>query len=122
MNNVKELMLKEAETRVNDLQTIEVGSNEYCEAVNGITKLVATVSDFEDREKSNELKEKEAREQKIDHLVDRITKIINTVTAFAVPVGIALLSIALERKDNLMLTTDAGKTSLRNCLNFWPKK
>lgn len=122
MNNVRELMLKEAETRVNDLQTIEVGSNEYCEAVNGITKLVATVSDLEDLEKSNELKEKEAREQKIDHLVDRITKIINTVTAFAVPVGIALLSIALERKDYLMLTTEAGKTSLRNCLNFWPKK
>ena len=122
MNNVKELMLKEAETRIDDLKTIEADSNEYCEAVNSITKLVATVSDLEDREKSNELKEKEAREQKIDHLVDRITKIINTVTAFAVPVGIALLSIALERKDNLMLTTDAGKTSLRNCLNFWPKK
>ena len=122
MDNVKELMLKEAETRIDDLKTIEAGSNEYCEAVNSITKLVATVSDLEDREKSNELKEKEAREQKIDHLVDRITKIINTVTAFAVPVGIALLSIALERKDNLMLTTDAGKTSLRNCLNFWPKK
>ena len=122
MNNVKERMLKEAETRIDDLKTIEADSNEYCEAVNSITKLVATVSDLEDREKSNELKEKEAREQKIDHLVDRITKIINTVTAFAVPVGIALLSIALERKDNLMLTTDAGKTSLRNCLNFWPKK
>lgn len=122
MNNVKELMLKEAETRIDDLKTIETGSNEYCEAVNGIAKLVATASDLEDREKSNELKEKEAREQKIDHLVDRTTKIINTITAFAVPVGIALLSIALERKDNLMLTTDAGKTSLRNCLNFWPKK
>ena len=122
MNNVKELMLKEAETRIDGLKTIEADSNEYCEAVNSITKLVATVSDLEDREKSNELKEKEAREQKIDHLVDRTTKIINTVTAFAVPVGIALLSIALERKDNLMLTTEAGKTSLRNCLNFWPKK
>ena len=122
MNNVKERMLKEAETRVNDLQTIEVGSNEYSEAVDGITKLVATVSDLEDREKANELKEKEAREQKIDHWVDRTTKIINTITAFAVPVGIALLSIALERKDYLMLTTEAGKISLRNCLNFWPKK
>ena len=122
MNNVRELMLKEAETRVNDLQTIEVGSSEYCEAVNGITKLVSTVSDLDDQEKSNELKEKEAREQKIDHLVDRTTKIINTIAAFAVPVGIALLSIALERKDYLMLTTEAGKTSLRNCLNFWPKK
>lgn len=122
MNNVKERMLKEAETRIDDLQTIEVGSNDYCEAVNGLTKLVATVSDLEDREKANELKEKEAREQKIDHWVDRTTKIINTITAFAVPVGIALLSIALERKDHLMLTTDAGKISLRNCLNFWPKK
>lgn len=122
MNNVKELMLREAESRFDDLQTIEVGSEEYREAVNGITALVSTVSDLEDREKSNELKEKEAREQKIDHLVDRTTKIINTIAAFAVPVGIALLSIALERKDNLMLTTDAGKTSLRNCLNFWPKK
>ena len=122
MNNVKELMLREAESRFDDLQTIEVGSEEYREAVNGITALVSTVSDLEDREKSNELKEKEAREQKIDHLVDRTTKIINTIAAFAVPVGIALLSIALEIKDNLIFTTDAGKTSLRNCLNFWPKK
>jgi hypothetical protein len=122
MNNVKKLMLEEAENRINDLRTIEVGSDEYCEAVNGITKLVITVSDLEDREKSNELKEKEAHDQKIDRLVDRTTKIINTVTAFAVPVGIALLSIGLERKDNLMITTDAGKNSLRNCLNFWPKR
>lgn len=122
MNNVKKLMLEEAEKRVDDLKTIEVGSNEYCEAVNGITKLVSTVSDLEDREKSNELKEKEAHDQKIDRLVDRTTKIINTVTAFAVPVGIALVSIGLERKDNLMITTDAGKNSLRNCLNFWPKR
>lgn len=122
MNNVKKLMLEEAEKRVDDLKTIEVGSNEYCEAVNGITKLVSTVFDLEDREKSNELKEKEAHDQKIDRLVDRTTKIINTVTAFAVPVGIALLSIGLERKDNLMITTDAGKNSLRNCLNFWPKR
>lgn len=122
MNNVKKLMLEEAEKRVDDLKTIEVGSNEYCEAVNGITKLVSTVSDLEDREKSNELREKEAHDQKIDRLVDRTTKIINTVTAFAVPVGIALLSIGLERKDNLMITTDAGKNSLRNCLNFWPKR
>lgn len=122
MNNVKKLMLEEAEKRVDDLKTIEVGSNEYCEAVNGITKLVSTVFDLEDREKSNELKEKEAHDQKIDRLVDRTTKIINTVTAFAVPVGIALLSIELERKDNLMITTDAGKNSLRNCLNFWPKR
>lgn len=122
MNNVKKLMLEEAEKRIDDLKTIEVGSNEYCEAVNGITKLVSTVSDLEDREKSNELREKEAHDQKIDRLVDRTTKIINTVTAFAVPVGIALLSIGLERKDNLMITTDAGKNSLRNCLNFWPKR
>lgn len=122
MNNVKKLMLEEAEKRIDDLKTIEVGSNEYCEAVNGITKLVSTVSDLEDREKSNELKEKEAHDQKIDRLVDRTTKIINTVTAFAVPVGIALVSIGLERKDNLMITTDAGKNSLRNCLNFWPKR
>lgn len=122
MNNVKKLMLEEAENRIDDLKTIEVGSNEYCEAVNGIAKLVSTVSDLEDREKSNELREKEAHDQKIDRLVDRTTKIINTVTAFAVPVGIALLSIGLERKDNLMITTDAGKNSLRNCLNFWPKR
>lgn len=122
MNNVKKLMLEEAEKRIDDLETIEVGSNEYCEAVNSITKLVSTVSDLEDREKSNELKEKEAHDQKIDRLVDRTTKIINTVTAFAVPVGIALVSIGLERKDNLMITTDAGKNSLRNCLNFWPKR
>lgn len=122
MNNVKKLMLEEAEKRIDDLKTIEVSSNEYCEAVNGITKLVSTVSDLEDREKSNELREKEAHDQKIDRLVDRTTKIINTITAFAVPVGIALLSIGLERKDNLMITTDAGKNSLRNCLNFWPKR
>ena len=122
MNNVKKQMLKEAETRLDDLKKIEVGSDEYCEAVNGITKLVSTVADLEDREKGNELKEKEAHDQKIDRLVDRTSKILNTIAAFAVPVGIALVSIVLERRDNLMLTTDAGKISLRNCLNFWPKK
>lgn len=109
MYDVKAKILEEVNSRLSDLKRLEIGSEPYTIGVDGVTKLIAAASDLEEREKT-----------KTDRWIDRSTKIINTVAAIAVPVGMALISMRFERTDTL--TTDAGKNALRNCLNFLPKR
>lgn len=109
MNDVKTRILEEVDGRLVDLKGLDVGSESYKTGVEGVTQLISAASDLEDREKA-----------KTDCWIDRITKIVNTIAAIAVPVGIALVSMRFERTDTL--TTDAGKNALRNCLNFLPKR
>lgn len=113
LQELQELMYEEAKEKLEELGEEDVGSDKYKTGIESVTKLVGSISDINEKEK---VKEKENRD-KIDRIVDRTLKIINTAASIAIPVGIALLSINFEKTGTI--TTEAGRNSIRKCLNFF---
>lgn len=122
MEDLKELrglMLSESKSKLSSLGSLNAGSEEYKNGVESTTKLVAAIAELDDREKSDVLNQKKMHEEKIDRVVDRVTKIVGVTAAIAVPVTMGFVSMNFEKYGSF--TTEAGRNAIRKCLNFFVK-
>lgn len=117
LKEIKQLMCDEAREKIEGLEGLELGSDRYKSGVESVTKMVDSISVLSDKEHSEELEKEEKRNKSIDRIIDRTTKIISTIASIAIPVGMALISINFEKTGTI--TTEAGRTYIRKCLNFF---
>lgn len=125
--NLKTKLSEEFESQMTELNNLQVGSDEYKIAVDGVTKLADRIieidkmeNDFklkEDTLVSNEvLKTKEIEIEKKDRKNRTVVEVLKvgvpTVAAFAM----GIISMKWEKLDTL--TSTAGKSSLRDLLRF----
>ena len=86
--NIEQLLHEEIENRLNDLKTMEVKSEEYKTALDGLTKLVDRAIEIEKVNNEREDKRDECvrfSQQMIDDAKDRKAKNIIAIVGIAVP-------------------------------------
>lgn len=113
MNEMKELLLKEAKDKLAEANKQAVGSEEYEASVKSIAELVKAAENIDE----TEAKEKQMKSEAKHRWIDSGTKIAGVVASVAVPVGVAVIALKAEMK-GILQTTEAGKASLRKCLNY----
>ena len=117
INELKEKLIKEADDKIEKLGDKEVGTDDYKIGVESVTTLVKAAEEIENNESEREVENKKTKSEAIHNWICSGTKVVGVVASIAVPVGIALLTYKGEIK-GVIQTTEAGKASLRRCLNF----
>lgn len=131
MGKVERLLEAEWENELQELGRMKLGSDEYKTTVDGVTKLTDRMIELEkikvEREKeerNREFEENFKLRQHKDEKRDRIVKNVITgvsvvVGSIIVPVAVSIMSMNFEREGTF--TTEAGRGSIRQLLNFKSK-
>ena len=125
--NLKTKLSEEFESQMTELHKLEVGSDQYKVAVDGVTKLADRIIELKKVEVESEEKEKDreidesfkAQQMEMDNK-DRKNRTVVEVLKIGVPTAAAfamgLISMKWEKLDTL--TSSAGKSALRDLLKF----
>ena len=125
--SIKNLMVDEFKSELEELSKMEVGTDKYRTTVDGVTKLADRIIEIEKHEEDCELKDIErtndeqfkAQQLKAEKR-DRLVK--NCLTGVNVIGGMGLAALAFVASMNFekegTLTTEGGKTALRQLLKF----
>lgn len=125
--NLKTKLSDEFESQMDELNKLQVGSDEYKVAVDGVTKLADRIIDIQKMEAENEARDKDREidesfksEQVEMDKKDRRNRTVVEVLKIGVPTAAAfamgIISMKWEKLDTL--TSTAGKSSLRDLLRF----
>ena len=126
--SVKDLLTLEIENQLNSLKDYEVGSQEYKNAIEGVTKLTDKLNEIdrndydywekrESREAEIDLKLKQLREEKKDHIIKNCLTAVSIVSGIAVTIWGTKKSFEFEKTGSI--TTIMGRGFINNLL---PKK
>lgn len=125
--SIRENLIEEFNDEVKGLRGLQLGSDEYKATVDGVTKLADRIIKIEEiekdakskeieRENSDYLKMQQMKDERIDKWVQNGIEGVKVVGGL-VAAGLALVvSINFEREGTL--TTEAGKSALRQLLKF----
>lgn len=104
---IDELLQEELELEIDELSKIEVGTDTYRTAVDGVTKLADRVIKIKELEAETEIKQKELDEEK----KDRKIKNILTGLGIAVPTGVTIWGTlkSLKFEETGTVTTSVGR-------------
>lgn len=126
--SVKRSLIEEFDSQVKDLHKIEVGSEQYKIAVDGMTKIVDRINDIEKREQEMEFKERsntDELELKAEELADEKhdRKVRNTIEGIKVIGGLGLTAIAFFasmnfEKNGRMFSYEGSRAALKGLLKF----
>lgn len=125
--SIKQDLIDEFKSELEELRKMEVGTDEYKVAVDGVTTLADRIIEIEQHEHDNSAKaidrqvDAELREQQlVDEKHDKIVK--NCLTGVSVVGGLglafvtAVMTMNFEREGTF--TTEAGKGAIRQLLKF----
>lgn len=112
-----ELLNGEVQDEIEVLRGLEVGSNNYKVAVDGIGKLLDRQIEIEKINADKELKAEEAKIDKRDRLVKNVINGVGVIGGFAVTIWGTLKSIEFEKEGTI--TTIMGRGFINKLL---PKK
>ena len=125
--DLKMKLTDEFESQMDELRNLEVGSDQYKVAVDGVTKLADRIIEIEKQEVEFEMRDKDReideyfksqqaetdkKDRKNRTVVEMLKIGVPTVAAFAM----GIISMKWEKLDTL--TSTAGKSSLRDILRF----
>lgn len=113
MDELRESMAVVANDALEELKNMNTGSQEYKETVESVTKLVKAMSDLDEKESSEQLRNEKAKEETIHRWIETGANVVATIGKIVIPVGIAVLSMGLETKGVMSFT--AGKSAIRDC-------
>ena len=125
--NMKTLLREEFESEMKDLSRLEVGSDQYRTAVEGVTKLadrlieidkidVESEARAEALEVDKELKLKQMDDEKKDRLVRNIITAVTAAGGFAIAYWGTLVSMAFEKEDSF--TSHLGRKWVDRTMSF----
>ena len=126
----KHELVEEFKDEIVELGKIEVGSEKYKTAVDGVTKMATAISEIERienqraeneiklqmMESENELKKQQMADEKKDRKVKNGIA-IGTFVSSAALYGLAYWSSMRYESKGVFPTTEGGKNALRNLLN-----
>lgn len=125
--SIKTTLTEEFNDQMKDLHKLEVGTEQYSTAVNGITKLADKIIDLEkieiereerikDRDTEIELKsqqmEIDKRDKRNQNLVNVVKIAVPTVAGFAM----GIISMKWEKLETI--TSTAGRQALKDIIRF----
>lgn len=125
--SIKTTLTEEFNDQMKDLHKLEVGTEQYSTAVNGVTKLADKIIDLEkieiereerikDRDTEIELKsqqmEIDKRDKRNQNLVNVIKIAVPTVAGFAM----GIISMKWEKLETI--TSTAGRQALKDIIRF----
>lgn len=125
--NMKTLLREEFESEMKDLSRLEVGSDQYKTAVDGITKLTDRLIELEKIDVENEaraealevdkeLKLKQMEDENKDRIVQNVIKVVLGVGGFGMAAWGTLVSMKFEKDDSF--TTLAGRKWVDRAISF----
>lgn len=126
--NITSMWSEEIKTELEELKKMEVGTEQYKVAVEGITKLMdrelemqkldmEAIARVRDREFDQELKEKQFKDEKKDRNIKNVLTAVSVVGGFALTVWGTITSMKFEKEDTF--TTIMGRGFINKLL---PKK
>lgn len=121
-NELKELLTDEVQRKLNDMSDMEVGTDEYKKAAESVNSMIKSRNELDRNDQDRENHKKETRKSEIHKWVDTTIKVVETVTSVVVPLFMTQLVINMEYKDGKMITSEPGRTGLRNLLNLTKRK
>ena len=126
----KTLLTNEIESQLDELKHVEVGSEEYKAAVDGITKLIDRSLEMDKLEEENRYRndalaeEMNIKQQQLDaDKHDRKIKNILTGLSIGIPAGVSVWGTlkALKFEEIGTVTTLVGKTQLTKIFNLFKR-
>lgn len=126
--NVKDLLKEKIEKQIKSLDGMKVGSDEYETTVNSITKMLDKLNEMdrnehdylekrESREKENDLKLKQMKEERLDHIAKNLLTGISVIGGFALTIWGTYKSFEFEKTGSI--TTIMGRGFINKLI---PKK
>lgn len=130
MVEVKERLHEEFTNEMLNLRGMEMGTKEYANCVDGITKIVDRLIAIDEKERANALNKKKAeaeseankkkmRDEFIDRWVGHGLTALKIGASIGVPVWITIVSMGFEHSETM--TYNAGREAIRTCLSFMKK-
>lgn len=125
--SIRENLIEEFNDEVKGLRGLQLGSDEYKATVDGVTKLADRIIKIEEiekdaktkeieRESNDYLKMQQMKDERIDKGVRNGIEGVKVVGGLVAAVLALVVSINFEREGTL--TTEAGKSALRQLLKF----
>ena len=122
--SIRSLLNDEIQAEFKELNNMEVGSETYCKAIDGVTKLVDRAIEMEkideasiNRKMENDLKASELKDERKDRLVKNCLTGVSIVTGVGLTVWGTLKSLKFEEEGTV--TTIVGRGFINKLL---PKK
>lgn len=127
MGKVERLLETEWENEIQELGRMQLGSDEYKNTIDGVTKLTDKVIELkkieierEKEEKNREFEEnfklRQMKDEKKDRFVKNCFTGVTIVSSVVVPLVMCIWSTNFEREGTF--TTEAGRGSIRELLSF----
>lgn len=119
MEEIKKLLADEVAREIEELDQLTIGGDEHGKAVKGINDMVNSLSKLNESTKDDSAETCEVKADKSEKIrawVETGVKVFGAVSAVAVPLVMAVASMNFERSN--IMTSEAGKISLRDCLTF----
>lgn len=126
--SIKTQLTEEFTDEISEVSKMEIGSKEHSAAVDSLTKLADRIIEIDKIENEQEFKEK-AQMDELDHKDEQLkVSKIDTILKHAGNAGKAILMVGAGlwvysssmkyEKEGIIPTTDGGKSSIRQFLNF----
>ena len=127
---IKTLLRDEIKEEIEELNKMEVGSEEYKVTVDGLVKLVDRFNEIEksenerldrveSREMEHELKLQQMKEEKKDHFIKNLLTGISITSGVSVAVWGTLVSMKFEKEDSF--TSLLGRGWVNKTISFLKK-
>lgn len=131
MNNVETQLNVELTRELEELSKMEVGTDQYKVAVDGLTKLMAMGTEIEKihveaedkaetRKAENEFKQKQLKHERFDQIARNVIAGVSVVGGFAMTFWGTIKSIKFEETGTI--TTMAGRAHIGKALSSFFKK
>lgn len=125
--SIKNVLVDEFESEIKVVKTMEVGSEKYKIAVDGVTKIADRIielekikADCDEKERNREVdeyfKSQQLKYEKRDRLVNNCLKGISIIGGMGVTAWAAVASMNFEKEGTF--TTEAGRNAIRQLLKF----
>lgn len=125
--SIKTKLVKEFESEMEELSKLGVGSEEYEEAIDGVTKLADRIIEIEKNEQEasfkhyshaneNELKAMQLADENRHQWIRNAIEGVKVVGGFGLTAWAFVTSMNFEKEGTL--TTEGGRTALRSLLKF----
>lgn len=126
--NVKETLAIEIESQIKAMEDMEIGSEVYRDAIDGLNVLLSKFNDlertefeyqdkYEAREKETEVKLMQVKEDRKDRIVKNCLTAVSVVGGIAVTVWGTIKTLKFEEEGTI--TTNAGRAFVNK---LFPKK
>lgn len=125
--SIKTALTEEFNDQMKDLHKLEVGTEQYSTAVNGVTKLADKIIDLEkieieraerikDRDTEIELKSQQMEIDKRDKFNQNLVNLVKTAVPTVAGFALGIISMKWEKLETI--TSTAGRQAFKDIIRF----